>query len=112
MGKLLIIANAFSLKMIERKLHEIIIEPISVKSIKTMLNAQPWISIVGHESTAKLFSKILGVPVPYNRCTLEWKFPDKLIVGLLNGDRLPEGKFLSDDDLVDIEVDWRLIKWA
>jgi hypothetical protein len=107
-----VLANAFSLKMLDRSLHEIIVEPLTMKDVRKLLRTNPWISVVGHESTANLFTKILGIPVPCVRGSYVIAPGDKLIVGLLGNGRLPEGKVLTDEELKGIEIDWRLVRWA
>ena len=49
------------------------------------------VSAVGHETTAKLFEQILGVPVPYNRMTVQPASGDRALIGQYIGPRLEEG---------------------
>lgn len=51
----------------------------------------PVLSAVGHADTAALFSALLGRPVPANRVTVKLAHQDVVLVGQLQGPRLPEG---------------------
>ena len=59
---------------------------------------QGFVSAIGHESTAKLISKIFNVDVPVNRIPVKLERGDRLIVVQLT-ERLPEGKVLSDEEI-------------
>jgi hypothetical protein len=96
----LYIANAFSLGMLETSpTKEVLlrIKEIDVETVKAMLT-QPFISAVGHESTAKLLTALLGVEVPYNRIQVRLQKGDRLLVFQLLT-RLEEGKVLDEDEL-------------
>lgn len=107
----IVIANTFTLRTLSREFHEVTVEPVSTTEIKRLLRERPYYSVVGHESTARVFSAILGVDVPYNREDYRLQPGDLLIVGILNS-RLPEGIVLSEEELESIDIDWRLIRWA
>ncbi|SLM62789.1 MULTISPECIES: STIV orfB116 family protein [Dickeya] len=50
-----------------------------------------WHSVVGHEDTAAIASKELGVTIPFNRQTLLIEKGDEVLVTQYIGPRLPEG---------------------
>jgi hypothetical protein len=68
-------------------------------------------SIVGHRSTARLYSRLLGVKVPTNRQEVEMRPGDRLVVGQIRG-RLPEGKVLSEEEMTEYPIVWLLISFA
>jgi len=50
-----------------------------------------WLSCVGHEDTARLFTAMLGQPVDMHRRSTSLLRGDHLLVGQYTGPRLPEG---------------------
>jgi hypothetical protein len=64
------LCNSFTLSMISPSLLEggaiIKASPISLGELKALLK-EGFVSAVGHESTAKVLSKLLGTDVPFNR---------------------------------------------
>ena len=58
-------------------------------------------SAIGHGSTAKILTKLLGVEVPVNRQLYKQKTGEKAIVFKLNG-RPPEGKILTEKEIEEI----------
>ena len=80
------LSNAFSLSMLEET------ATITVESFDPSVISKLGVkSVVGHESTAKLFTQLLGMEVEVNRVNLKLKEGDLLIVGQYVGPRLPEG---------------------
>lgn len=49
------------------------------------------VSAVGHETTARLFARELGIDVPYNRQTVKLERGDRALIGQYVGPRLEEG---------------------
>jgi len=95
-----ILANAFSLSMIpivegdEAKLK---VRRISIQEAKELL-ANVFTSAIGHQSTAKLLTQLLGVNVPVNRTEIKLERGQQLIVFQLLI-RLQEGQVLSHEEL-------------
>jgi hypothetical protein len=83
------IANAFSLSMIERVPARLNVYEIGIFEAREL--AASAISAVGHETTAALFSRLLGRNVPVDRVNLQLRPGDVLLVGQYTGPRLPEG---------------------
>lgn len=86
------ISNAFSLSMVPGD------AVLLVKKINDPANYIKWIgldfevvSCVGHENTAKLYSKILDYDVECNRVSVKAEYCDRIFVGQYIGPRLPEG---------------------
>jgi Domain of unknown function (DUF1874). len=92
----LYVANAFSLSMLSKESY-LMVKEVDIETVKAMLT-QPFISAVGHESTAKLLTALLGVEVPYNRIQVRLQKGDRLLVFQLLT-RLEEGRVLDEDEL-------------
>jgi len=90
--KRIIIANAFSLNMLEVKYQFLEFSPVEDIREFFALNAHAAVeSIVGHPDTASVFSSILGYPVAGRLVTYTMQPGDTLVVGQYSGDRLPVG---------------------
>lgn len=114
-----VISSTFSVKMLEPCFHELTFEPILESCAHELLQdvhkrePEKILSIVGHESTARLFSRILGFEVPENRVDYTFKVGDALIVGVPNIKRLPEGKVLDTEELERLaDFQWWFIRFA
>ena len=84
------INNAFSLNMLVG-MAGVDVYPITRERAKQAIACNEWESGVGHADTAKIFSKELGVEIPFNRVTAQLNPGAKLLVGQYKGPRLPEG---------------------
>jgi len=71
--------------------------PLSTEGARRRLE-RGFVSAVGHEATAKVLSRILGVEVPVNRIRIKMEPGDEAVVFRLH-ERLPEGKVLSAEEL-------------
>jgi len=80
----------------------ILVESIDLEKAKELLNRYGFISAVGHESTAAFLSRLLGLPVPFNRVAVQLGRGDAAIVFQLLGGRLPEGRLLTEEELATI----------
>ncbi len=67
------------------------------------------ISAVGHDSTAKLLSQILCIPIATNRVKINMKIGETALVFILR-ERIPEGKVLSFQELQNFKYDLGLLK--
>jgi hypothetical protein len=93
----LYIANAFSLGMLPGEVY-LRVKEIDAQTTSEILKSQQFISAIGHESTAKLLTALLGVEVPYNRIQVRLQKGDRLLVFQLLT-RLEEGRVLDEDEL-------------
>jgi len=91
-----------------KKQYEVYLEKIDIEKAKEVLS-EGFISAVGHEATAKLLSKLLGISIPYNRIAIKMREGDIGIHFFLKT-RLPEGKILSEEELRELEYDLILSK--
>jgi len=96
------LCNSFTLSMIMPDLLDsgVIIKasPITLEEAKALLQ-QGFVSAVGHESTAKVLSVLLGTDVPFNRVQIAITGGD-VIVSFQFLVRLPEGKILGEDEVI------------
>ena len=85
------IGNAFSLSMIEpdRRVHISKMYDLPYRIQEVIVYGAK--SVVGHETTAAMFSRIVGMNIPMCRETVVLEPGDRLIVGQYSGPRLPEG---------------------
>jgi hypothetical protein len=96
------LCNSFTLSMLSPSLLEggVIIKasPITLGEVKALLK-EGFVSAVGHESTARVLSSLLGTHVPFNRVQISVGEGD-VIVSFQFLIRLPEGKVLGDDEAI------------
>ena len=108
---MIVLGNAFSLKMLSKEsINRLVVIPTSLEDVREILSQFPFMSIIGHEGNAELFSQLLGVNVEVNRVSFTLSNEDTLIVGLPSGGRLPEGKILSKEELEAIQLDWFIVQ--
>jgi hypothetical protein len=96
------LCNSFTLSMLSPSLLDggVVIKasPISLGEVKALIK-EGFISAVGHESTAKVLSSLLGTTVPFNRAQISITGGD-VIVSFQFLVRLPEGKVLGEDEVL------------
>jgi hypothetical protein len=96
------LCNSFTLSMLHPSLLEggvlIKASPISLGEVKALIQ-EGFVSAVGHESTARVLSKLLGTDVPFNRAQIAIREGD-VIISFQFLVRLPEGKVLGDDEVL------------
>jgi len=104
--KRVVISNAFSTNMLAKS--EIVaFVKIDVKLARMIVRKAKELgieitSIVGHESTAKLLSKLLDHEVKVNRVEYRFSGEDMLLIFTVPV-RLPEGKVLTDEEIKEFE---------
>jgi len=102
------VSNSFSLNMLRYERELILVYPESIENIKKLLR-KGFISAIGHESTAKLLSQLLGVEIPANRIEIKIEYGDKLVVFQLL-QRLPEGRVLSEEELRQLQFRFLIVE--
>ena len=100
------LANAFSLNMLPQEFEKlektyITVEKITVEDVKRYIVYKNFESAIGHESTAKLLSKILNTKIKPNRVAIKLNPFDILIVFQLR-ERFPEGKILNEREVEEL----------
>ncbi|MCY0882327.1 MAG: DUF1874 domain-containing protein [Acidianus infernus] len=84
-------------------------ERITIEEAKELVRHNNFISAVGHESTAKLLSQLLGVEIPTSRQQIFLEPSDKALAFVLKS-RPPEGKVLTLEELNQIGFELILIE--
>ena len=79
---------------------------VDVETVRRILSGG-FISAVGHEATARLLSRILGLHVPLSRSPIFMEKGDKAVHFFLK-QRLPEGVVLGEADLAKLEY-WLIL---
>ncbi len=97
------ISNAFSLSMLDRHAQSMPVgHPLELARIPRPCPSPrgfladwegkaEFVSVIGHDSTAQLFSKELGIQLAANRVSVKLDSNSLLLVGQYIGPRLPEG---------------------
>jgi hypothetical protein len=75
---------------------------VTVEEAKQIIASQPFVSAVGHEATAQLLSRLLGVTIPYNRIQIFMQPGDRALHFFLKT-RLPEGRVLTEGELKQLD---------
>jgi|AntAceMinimDraft_17_1070374.scaffolds.fasta_scaffold42692_2 hypothetical protein len=65
-------------------------------------------SFIGHQSTAKVVSALLGIEIEANRGTYSQEAETDALIFKLNG-RVPEGKILSIEEIEEIGYSFKVI---
>ena len=77
---------------------------ITLEEAKRLIKETGFTSAIGHESTAKFMSEILGVPIPMNRISVRMRSGDTDLIFRLT-DRLPEGKILTVEEMQSVKYE-------
>lgn len=85
---------------------KISLKRIDAKTAKKVLS-KGFVSAIGHRATAKLLSKVLGLPVPLNRNSVFMEKGDKAVHFFLK-QRLPEGTVLGETELTQLDY-WLIL---
>jgi len=98
---MLYLGNAFSLNMLDLNKDQAIIKikKISNEEAKKILE-NGFLSVIGHKELANIISKLLDIEIPTNRATIRLTSKEKMIVCQVIGERPPEGKILTEDELM------------
>ena len=83
-------------------------KPTDVLEIRQLLSYQPFTSAVGHEETATLLTRLLGVTVSFNRITVKQEAGDIFVV-IKPKTRLEINKVYSDIDIENIGYELGLL---
>jgi hypothetical protein len=97
---MLILANAFSLKMVKQDYYSVTVEKHGLDYIRKLIHndMSNFHSVVGHKITADVLETLLNVTIPVNRSDVNIRPSiDTLIVAQYTGARLPkENQQLTD----------------
>lgn len=84
------LGNAFSPNMLFDFPVKVAFAEITVPEVVSLLGSD-FESVVGHQSTADLFSALLGLQVKANRVSVELSPGEVIVIGQYSGPRLAEG---------------------
>jgi len=95
-----VISNAFSVNMIPEDEKSVVLrfKKITIEEAKKLVEEMPVYSVVGHEGTAALISKLLNIEVKYNRENYVMKEGDFIITFVVPF-RLEEGKVFNENEI-------------
>ncbi len=102
------IGNAFSLSMLVNFPAKIWVMELSTDEAKKFVESGAE-SAIGHESTAQVLSRILGTDIKAERKMIRLEAGDELLVFQLMT-RLPEGKVLSEEEILSLPYKFFLVK--
>jgi len=102
------VSNAFSLSMLTSFPANLIVKEVSINDVKEILKRHSFTSAVGHQATADVLTRLLGVQVPFNRIQIQLREGDAVIVFQLMT-RLEEGKVLTEDELSKLQFKFLLV---
>jgi hypothetical protein len=91
---MLYVLNSSTLPLKPGKEYLVKVKQLSIEEAKKILQSEPFISAVGHQSTAEALSNIFGVEIKFNRIQIFLDDGDKLISIILKK-RLEEGKVIK-----------------
>jgi hypothetical protein len=76
-----------------------------LEDVRKLLHEKTFVSAVGHEGTANLMTRLIGIPIPVNRTAIKMaKWDVAIVFRLLT--RLPEGKVLSEEELAQLPYEF------
>jgi hypothetical protein len=102
------LSNAFSLSMLTNFPTCLRVREVTLEDVKKLLSQSSFVSAVGHQATADLLSKLLQIPVPFNRVSITLNSNDVLVVFQLQT-RLEEGKILSEEELAKLQFKFLIV---
>ena len=79
---------------------KVVLRRITVQEARDLMR-EGFISAVGHESTAKILSQILGIDVPCERRTVFME-PGDIGIHFFLKSRVPEGRVLTEEEMKDL----------
>jgi len=83
-------------------------DKVDLKTAREFVKDDDFISAVGHESTAKLLSELLGVEIKPNRIFVDMKVGDTaLTIQFL--ERIQEGRILSKEELEEMYRNGKIV---
>jgi hypothetical protein len=77
------------------------VRELDVEEAQRLVRLYGWVSAVGHEAAAAVFSRVLGLEVPMNRVQYRQRV-GQLAIALKLRARPPEGQVLSVEEMLQI----------
>ena len=85
------------------------VSDLSIRDAKKLLRENGYISAIGHESTAKIISELMGMDIPMNRIDFAQMVGQKAVVFKLNR-RPKEGTVLSRAQVEEVGYSFKLME--
>lgn len=104
----IVVSNAFSLNMLNSGV-DLRFRKIDLEKAREIVKRHEIISVVGHESTARFLTEVLGVPIVMNRTEYKFNENEDVILVAQIKTRLPEGKILDKEELKKVAVEFWLV---
>lgn len=84
--------------------------PLSIEEARAeLVQEKSFVSAIGHASTARFLSNLLGLEIPTNRVAITMQVCDRALV-LRIKQRLEEGALLNEESISEIPYELGLIK--
>ena len=84
--------------------------PVTLACAQRIVKDHPFLSAVGHQSTAEIMTELLQQEVAMNRITVEPEVGDRFLCFKLDN-RPPEGAILDRDTLEAIGFSWVIMQY-
>jgi len=84
--------------------------PVTTQAARNLLKNTPYTSAIGHESTARFLSTLLGLDIPVNRIQVDLTAEDIALVFRVKI-RLAEGIVLTASQIADIPYELGQLQW-
>lgn len=93
--------------------HKAVVRQFGKEKISEFLmKHSSFVSAVGHDSTAALYSEVLGVEVVRNRIQVTPRMSDVIIAGLFTPSRrLKEGEIYSEEEILQMPINWVVVNF-
>jgi hypothetical protein len=83
------------------------IRKASVEEVRRLLQGNDFVSAVGHQATADLLTSLLQIPVQFNRVAIK-AAPGDVLIHFVLKTRVPEGKVLTLEELLELPFDFAI----
>jgi hypothetical protein len=107
------LTNAFSLQMLRDNDVTLRVRKISIEEAKRILQ-EGFINAIGHDATAVILSKVLGMQISMNRISITLSPGDRVVAFQIMVGRLPPASELSESQLKEIidsgKYEFRLVE--
>ena len=95
------LANTFSPLMLEAGSAHV--RPIRLHEAKGYLEPMNWATVISHENTAELLTRLLGFPVEFNRVNLSVRQGDNIVV-MTPAFRAEQARELTDEEIKSVPI--------
>lgn len=82
--------------------------PVTLDEARALVRAEAWQSAIGHDATARIVSRLLGIDCPTHRVAWRQQPGERALVLKLNG-RPPEGSVLNEQEIEQLGYTWGVL---